>query len=202
MQFYLLLDIYGYYALFGVSENAPMFEIKIAYRKLVKKYHPDKNKDQYSQDTIKLLNIAYEVLSDPNKRANYTQLKFNTDHKDVDFDTTVIYEFSEVEFKSESISPGNNKPYESESQSEKYFLDSQRSRFKIIVEPSLCMAFGSCETLAPHVFYVEKDKVFNPKAIVKSENGDDFESIYDAAQTCPTKAIKIIDRFTGRQVYP
>jgi molecular chaperone DnaJ len=77
-----------------------------------------------------------------------------------------------------------------------------RNRFQIIVEPSLCMAFGSCETLAPKVFVVEKDKIFNPKAKVISEVGEDFDTILAAAQTCPTKAILIIDRNTGEYIYP
>ena len=64
------------------------------------------------------------------------------------------------------------------------------------------MAFGSCETLAPKVFVVEKNKRVNPKARVESETGADFDSIYAAAQTCPTKAIKIIDRYTGEQLFP
>ena len=63
------------------------------------------------------------------------------------------------------------------------------------------MAFGSCETLPPKVVVVEKNKIVNPKAIVKSETGADF-MILAAAQTCPTKAIRIIDRYTGEQIFP
>lgn len=81
-------------------------------------------------------------------------------------------------------------------------IETPKSRFHIIVEPSLCMAFGSCETLAPKVFVVEKNKRVNPKARVESEVGADFETIYAAAQTCPTKAIRIVDRFTGEQIFP
>ena len=77
-----------------------------------------------------------------------------------------------------------------------------KSRFHIIVEPSLCMAFGSCETLAPKVFVVEKNKIFNPKSKVVSETAEDFDAILAAAQTCPTKAIFIIDRNTGECIYP
>ena len=73
-------------------------------------------------------------------------------------------------------------------------------RFQISVEPSLCLAFGSCETLAPRVFEVEKNKNSNPKAKVISEVGEDFDSILAAAQTCRTKAISIIDRNTGELV--
>ncbi|MCD6036583.1 MAG: putative chaperone, dnaJ [Nitrososphaeraceae archaeon] len=46
------------------------------------------------------------------------------------------------------------------------------------------------------------DILINPKARVESETGDDFETIVAAAQTCPTKAIIIIDRYTGEQIYP
>lgn len=197
------MDIYGYYALLGVSENASIVDIKRSYRKLVKKYHPDKNRDPYSQDTIKLINIAYEVLSDRTKREKYTQIRFNTNPTDIWSNDTEINQYFETESESKVESKYSENSFENDIQSsESYLLDTQKNRFKITVEPSLCIAFGSCETLAPHVFYVEKDKIFNPKAIVKSETGDNFESIYDAAQTCPTKAIKIIDRFTGQQIYP
>jgi molecular chaperone DnaJ len=64
------------------------------------------------------------------------------------------------------------------------------------------MAFGSCERLAPRVFVVEKNKLINPKAIVVSETGANFNTILAAAETCPTKAIIIIDRYTGKQIYP
>jgi molecular chaperone DnaJ len=77
-----------------------------------------------------------------------------------------------------------------------------QSRYQIIVEPSLCLAFGSCEVLAPKVFVVEKDRQFNPKAVVISETAEDFETILDAAKTCPTKAIIIIDRYTGNRIFP
>jgi ferredoxin len=61
---------------------------------------------------------------------------------------------------------------------------------------------GSCETLAPKVFVVEKDKIFNPKSKVISEVSEDFDSILAAAQTRPTKAISIIDRNTDEHIYP
>jgi ferredoxin len=49
---------------------------------------------------------------------------------------------------------------------------------------------------------VEKNKIFNPKAKVISEVDEDLDVILAAAQTCPTKAILIIDRDTGEYVYP
>jgi ferredoxin len=83
-----------------------------------------------------------------------------------------------------------------------YYPDTPKGRFRIIVEPSLCMAFGSCEVLAPKVFVLEKNKGVNPKAVVECETCADYEKIHAAATTCPTKAIKIYDRYTGEQLYP
>ena len=56
-----------------MSENASAEEIKKAYRKLARKYHPDINKDESAGDKFKEINAAYEVLSDADKKAQYDQ---------------------------------------------------------------------------------------------------------------------------------
>ena len=61
------------YETLGISENASADEIKKAYRKLARKYHPDINKDPQAQDKFKEINAAYEVLSDAEKKAKYDQ---------------------------------------------------------------------------------------------------------------------------------
>ena len=61
------------YETLGVSENASADEIKKAYRKLARKFHPDINKDESAVDKFKEINAAYEVLSDSEKKAQYDQ---------------------------------------------------------------------------------------------------------------------------------
>ena len=60
-----------YYEVLGVSRGADQDEVKRAYRRLARKYHPDINKDPGAEDTFKEINRAYEVLSEPEIRARY-----------------------------------------------------------------------------------------------------------------------------------
>ncbi len=65
------------YQTLEVSENASQDEIKKAYRKLARKYHPDVNKQKEAEEKFKEINAAYEILSDPDKRAQYDQFGDN-----------------------------------------------------------------------------------------------------------------------------
>src|SRR3982750_4457886 len=63
-----------YYETLGVSKTATEDEIRKAFRKLARKYHPDVNKDKATaEEKFKQINEAYEVLGDPEKRKRYDE---------------------------------------------------------------------------------------------------------------------------------
>jgi curved DNA-binding protein len=69
------MEYKDYYKILSLSRNAKEDEIRRAYRKLAQKYHPDHNPgDKASEEKFKEINEAYQVLSDPQKRARYDQL--------------------------------------------------------------------------------------------------------------------------------
>src|SRR5438034_5211052 len=63
-----------YYKILGVERNASDEDIKRAYRKLARKYHPDVSKEENAEEKFKEMAEAYEILKDPEKRSAYDQL--------------------------------------------------------------------------------------------------------------------------------
>ena len=68
------MEFKDYYQVMGVARGASQDEIKHAYRKLARKFHPDVSKEPQAEEKFKELQEAYEVLKDPEKRAAYDQL--------------------------------------------------------------------------------------------------------------------------------
>ncbi len=71
------MEYKDYYKIMGVARDASQDEIKRAYRKLARKYHPDVSKEPQAEARFKELGEAYEVLKDPEKRVAYDQLGSN-----------------------------------------------------------------------------------------------------------------------------
>lgn len=71
----MTVDFKDYYKIMGLEPDASTEEIKRAYKKLARKYHPDVSDEPDAQDKFKEIGEAYEVLKDPEKRAEYDQLR-------------------------------------------------------------------------------------------------------------------------------
>lgn len=77
-----------HYKVLGVERSASKEEIKKAYRNLTIKWHPDKNQeDPKAEEKIKLINLAYEVLSDPDRRRAY----------DLGFDSNGVFDPTNID---------------------------------------------------------------------------------------------------------
>ena len=84
------------YDVLGVSKDASDQEIKRAYRKLSKKYHPDLNHEPGAEEKFKEVNEAYEILSDPQKKSEMRSgLQNYNSH-------TKIYKSAGIEFRKSS----------------------------------------------------------------------------------------------------
>ena len=75
------------------------------------------------------------------------------------------------------------------------------------IDEYACMGSGSCVVIAPKVFRLDWEKkksIFIDKAPLEvlDEKGEDSETIFLAAQSCPYRAIKLVDASTGEQIYP
>ena len=147
-------DSKGYYALLGVSERAAYHEIKHSYRKLARKYHPDRNRSAHAEDMIKKINAAFEVLSDHQKRDEYDRAGLSSFSEPYEPEQEVHVDIPAA--PSSSAAP--QETVFADFFGGPYLLDTPKGRFHIVVEPSLCMAFGSCETLAPKVFQLRRTR--------------------------------------------
>ena len=98
--------------------------------------------------------------------------------------------------KQKNVSPEPKKNYQN-NQSKAF-----NHNLSVNVDESLCIGCCSCETIAPNVFTVDKLKMVNPKSHAYNQYGASEEKIMDAAETCPTKAIQVDEKKSGRKIFP
>ena len=96
----------------------------------------------------------------------------------------------------ENVNPKPKKKYQDNQN------DAYKHNLSVDIDKSRCIGCCSCETIAPNVFVIDKTTTFNPKSQVYNQYGASEGKIMDAAETCPTKAIKVNERESGRKVYP
>lgn len=218
------MDASQAYVILNLKPSATHNEIKNAYRKLVLEAHPDRNDSEQDGKKFKIITEAYHVLKN-NKHHNNTSQKKHAESKKQQkpaskWDTwnsktpeenwgryTKQAEQSDPHFWQEYVSEFW-KSYESaksdQAKSKYDFEITQEKKPNLFssVEHSLCIGCCSCETIAPRVFRVDKTSKMNPKSNVIDQTGASAEKIMDAAQTCPTKAIRVEDQISGKRLYP
>jgi curved DNA-binding protein CbpA len=224
------LNTYQCYQILGLQEGSSIKEVKSAYRKLALKSHPDKDMSNRDGEEFKLVTEAYQILRTEYKRTIGTNSYKSNDQKDTTRKSNSnSRKYSWGAKDSDGTSNDDWEKYaryaESEYQDfwayyEKSFWESYgriKSQVRIEsepvqaeedvpvsvnVDPGRCIACCSCETIAPSVFHVEKNVRVNPKSRVINERGAKSDKILDAAQTCPTKAISVVEKDSCRRLYP
>jgi len=195
----------------GVTDESSFSDVKYAYRKLALKLHPDKSSSDKDGEKFKQATEAYHYLKSEQKRQSS---KFRKPSSWRPRKTTGESEHWDRYAKAESAYQNFWRQYEKEfwekyerpnRHTEKFNVNQTinvENDVSVEVDPSLCIACCSCETIAPEVFQINKTTRFNPKSEVINEKGADVEKILDAAKTCPTKAISVEDEKSHRRLFP
>ena len=216
----------------NVNSNASFEEVKGAYRKLALEWHPDKNKVGKDDNEFKKITEAYHFIKKEHKEfrkqsrkqwtftENKTRKKrdftdrskwgpspgktpeedwsrFTKDFEEADPNWWKEYEKKFWEEYNDTINPSAKKE-----EFEKTKESKKQPNLFVDVDPSLCIACCSCETIAPEVFHVDKLTKMNPKSKVINPRGAGVNKIMNAAETCPTKAIIVENKDTKERLYP
>ncbi len=225
----LLVNTYQAIKVLNVDKNASQEEIKAAYRKLALEVHPDKNKEKNEDSEFKKITEAYTYLKkNPNERTGLdiqdaTRTKAKRDVKrrpqwgapedgsipEQDWgkytrefeegDPTFWKEYERKfweDYNARVRPDGRNGEYEKAREPDKQpnvFVD---------VDKTLCIGCCSCEIIAPDVFEINKSCRSNPKSTVINQKGAGINKIMNAAETCPTKAIRVEDVDTKEKLFP
>lgn len=212
----------------NVDSSSSQDEIKAAYRKMALELHPDKNKDKNVDAEFVKITEAYNHLkknhnghASPHQDASRSKPKNDFKRKpqwgapddgsipeqdwgkytrefeegDPDFWKEYERRFWE-DYNARVRSDGRNGEYEKAQEPKK------QPDLLVSVDESLCIGCCSCEIIAPDVFSINKETRSNPKSAVINQKGAGINTIMNAAETCPTKAISVENRDTRERMYP
>ena len=223
------MNTYQCYQVLGLHEGASNKEVKSAYRKLALQFHPDKNTTDQESTKFKMIIEAYQILrtrykneigkhssekyyKDSKKESDFDSQKYSwgarKSDRTPDEDWTKYTGYAENEYQNfwehyEKTFWDYYEKVRSETRAETEPIRVEKDiSVSVNVDPGKCIACCSCETIAPTVFRVEKNVKVNPKSKVINERGANSEKILDAAQTCPTKAISVLEKESCRRLYP
>ena len=189
--------------------------------------HPDKNKEKNDDGEFKKITEAYNFLKKNEKDDTiYEQTKQNSGNQGVkpkpqwgapndggipeqdwgkytrefeEGDPTFWKEYEKKfweDYNARVRADGKNGEYE------KAREPSRQPDLSVSVDKSLCIGCCSCEIIAPGVFEINKQSQTNPKSNVINQKGAGVNKIMNAAETCPTKAIKVENIRTKEKLFP
>ena len=215
-----------------LKEDPTYEEIRYAYRKLALELHPDKNEKESDGRKFKLVTEAYYFLkiqhnnsntnnrksstktqenkksSEPKKNSYRKNERFRNDKTSEEDWSRFTKEFEEDKDWWKKYEQDFWNKYESSKKDDVHEQEANNVKKKpevdlsVRVEPSLCIACCSCETIAPSVFTVDKTTTMNPKSRVYNSKGAKNLKIINAAETCPTKAIIVDDLENDQRIFP
>ena len=211
----------------NVNQKSSQEEIKTSYRKMALELHPDKNKEKNDDGEFKKITEAYNFLKKNEKDDTiYEQTKQNSGNQGVkpkpqwgapndgripeqdwgkytrefeEGDPTFWKEYEKKfweDYNARVRADGKNGEYE------KAREPSKQPDLSVSVDKSLCIGCCSCEIIAPGVFEINKQSQTNPKSNVINQKGAGVNKIMNAAETCPTKAIKVENIRTKEKLFP
>jgi ferredoxin len=213
----------------NVDSESSFEEIKVAYRKLALEVHPDRNTGEQEGIQFKKITEAYHTIkkyykvenkatiSNPSNTQNLKRKpqwgappgqkpshtpeedwgRFTREFEEGDPEFWKSYETNFWKEYNARITPdGRNGEFDKAKEPK-----AQPNLF-VQVDESLCIGCCSCETIAPNVFSINKNSRMNPKSSVINPKGAGINKIMSAAETCPTKAIRVENKETHEKLFP
>ena len=224
------MNTYQALRVLNVDSSSSQEQIKAAYRKMALEVHPDKIQENSKDEEFKKITEAYNHLKkNYNQRDDAVQREPSQDKKETDFkkrpqwgapqneEDVPQQDWSKYTREFEEEDPSVWREYEKrfwEEYNARARADGRNGEYQKAQEPkvqpdlfvnvdkSLCIGCCSCEIIAPGVFEIDKSAKSNPKSSVIDQKGEGVNKIMSAAETCPTKAIKVENLITKEKLFP